>query len=148
MENILLCLSNFTAYFPITKACNNGDIITSLVLGFVAGASVVSHLFESHKHGMSGFGIDAKVSYMLNRFDVLGCVLVALRAGYLYWYKYGLSSDGLIANPLLTVATVVALALNAISEHDKDEKKYFILTHTLWHLSIFIYGYYWLDILI
>lgn len=96
MENLIVALSNFTCLDPIWKSYDQGDdIITFCSISFVSLASFVSHLFECHKHGMPGISgfLNAypmeEVSYVLNRFDVLGVFLLFGRMLYL-WLVSGL----------------------------------------------------------
>ena len=110
------------------------------MFAFVGSFSFLSHLAENHKHGMPGIGFSPNVSYILNRFDVLGVVLVALRMIYLYYWKRGISITLFLENPYLTSLLILAVACNLISEHDKynQELKWrYIVCHSIWHTSIF-----------
>lgn len=139
-RNIIVAASNATCVYPICKAVANRDYLTAGALSFVSAASIVSHLVENHKHGMPGIGVSKRVSYILNRFDVLGCGLVALRLGYLYASKYGLSPSILMNNKWLLVGALIAGLCLGISEHDKYNAKLqnvYMATHCVWHLAIF-----------
>ena len=84
MENIIVALSNFTVYYPIIKSYLNKDYITCVCLLYVTLGSFFSHLFECHKHGMSGLGLNKEISYLLNRIDVSGAIILSIRLLYLY----------------------------------------------------------------
>lgn len=73
--NILLCASNFMAIYPLTDLWYNKDYVTWTCLFFLTLFSAISHLFEGYKHGMYGFGTPPYIFYILNRFDVYGCVV-------------------------------------------------------------------------
>ena len=96
---------------------------------------------------MSGFGsilgidVSEKVSYILNRFDVIGVGLTIARFGYLYFLKFGFSITLIIEHPWLTLCLILAISLNLISEYDKysrNLKWMYIPIHCLWHISIFV----------
>ena len=139
MENIIVAISNFPALFPIKLAIYNNDCLTCCAVLFVFIASFVSHLFENHKHGMVGIAnINPNISYILNRFDILGVILVLLRFAYLI-YVYSIKK--LITNDFdIIIYLIVSSIFNIISEHDKYNaklKKIYIVTHIIWHISIF-----------
>ncbi len=86
-------------------------------------------------------GFSPNVSYFLNRLDVLGCVFVGIRFGYIYYKKYGLIINILIKNKYLILVYCLPFILLRISEHDKynkNLKNLYIITHSLWHISIFL----------
>ena len=136
MLNLLTTITNFTAYFPIRTAYLNGDYLTAGIVGFTALSSAISHLFESHKHRMWGFGTSPRTSYLLNRMDVLGVGLTILRVVYL-WYKSGLGLGLITGHPLLVNAGLLAFACNYLSERDPGYT-YYLPLHCIWHLSIFL----------
>ena len=140
LQNLIVALSNIPAIYPIYLASRQKDYLTVAALGFVGLASFTSHLVENHKHGMSGIGFSPKVSYILNRFDVLGCALVAMRFSYLYYNKYGLSLNIVLQNKVLFFSFLIPFIFLRISEHDKYNpklKNIYIITHCLWHITIF-----------
>lgn len=134
--NVVVALTNLVAYYPIKKAFNKKDFFTGNILLFVFIFSFISHLFESHKHGMIGFHISPNISYILNRFDVLGCVMIIIRFLYLL-YKQN------IQLPSFNVAlfgTFSFLCLR-ISEYDKYNKNYrtmYMITHSIWHITVYL----------
>lgn len=127
--NCWMAATNLTALFPLFKAKN--DTLTLYSLAFAAGASFISHLFESHKHGMIGFNCSHRVSYLLNRTDVLAAALLVIRIfSITKWatlFKY-------------SIPVCLCALLNLVSEYDKtpSTRRFFLLTHTLWHISIFV----------
>lgn len=141
LANLYLALSNFPAVYPISRAHRHGDYTTAGIIFFVSVASFVSHLAENHKHGMPGIGLSQRVSYILNRFDVLGCVLVGCRLAQLYLSKYGLSMAVAMDKKLKFLAMCLPFVLLRISEYDKYNptlKPLYIATHPIWHASIFM----------
>ena len=142
LENILLACTNLGAVAPIMTAWKMGDKWTALVIGYVGTASFISHLMENHKHGMSGIGIgfNKKMSYLLNRLDVIGCILTGARLAYIYWLKHGTSLQPLLSHPYLLALGILSYSLNIVSEYDKYNprlKWLYIPTHSLWHISVF-----------
>ncbi|AVL95183.1 hypothetical protein ma796 [Moumouvirus australiensis] len=136
LSNIIVGISNLPAYYAIKLSFNNGDYLTSAALSFVFSASFVSHLAENHKHGMSGIGFSSRTSYILNRF------------GYLYYSKYGTNFNVLVENQTLIYFGLLSFLLLRISEYDKYNPKLkyiYIVSHCLWHISIFTLIYHFLD---
>src|SRR5437868_10107233 len=88
MANVLVAITNFPIIFTILMTIKNKDHLTTCILIFLGLSSFISHLFENHKHGMYGFGVSPKISYILNRFDVIGVWSISLRLSYLYFNKY------------------------------------------------------------
>ncbi|XWV26323.1 hypothetical protein QJ857_gp0751 [Tupanvirus soda lake] len=140
MENLIVALSNLPCVYPLYKAYVHNDIYTTTAIAFVSFASFVSHLVENHKHGMPGIGFSTTTSYILNRFDVAGCVMIGTRLAYLYYKKYGYSVNGLKQHSLLLWLGLSMVAILKISEYDKYNPKFktmYIATHCLWHIGIF-----------
>lgn len=133
MLNLLTTITNFTSYYPIRRALLHGDWITALIISFAAMASAVSHLFESHKHQMTGFGTDPKISYLLNRVDVLAVIMTLGRVLYLwYWGHFKI-----LEHLTLLFSLILAWGCNLISESDPGYT-YYLPFHCVWHLSIFL----------
>lgn len=135
MLNLLTTVTNFTAYYPFLTSIHHGDHITATLTAFAGCASAVSHLFESHKHQMSGFGMDPQISYALNRIDVIGVILLSIRCAQLLfnknWWIF------LIDHWDLVVLAIPILLMNLISEMDSGHY-YYLPLHCVWHLSIFL----------
>ena len=147
MENLVVALSNAPALYPIYISFKNNDYITFNCILFVTLASFISHLFENHKHGMLGIiYINKNVSYLLNRFDVVGCIIVMTRFIYLYYSKYGYNLNLIVENRLYFTALICSFGLNQLSEYDKynpELKSMYIVTHSIWHISVFcLMGYF------
>lgn len=112
---------------------------------------MISHIVENHKHGMVGISrikVSKNLSYSLNRLDILGCVLTVLRFGYIYFKLYGLTYQTGMAQILFF--TVMFYLLNIISEYDKCNvrlKRCYIFFHSLWHLGIFVFMYFFLCVM-
>jgi len=131
--NVIMAASNIGCIQPIMTALQHNDTITLSVLIFVSLASTVSHLFETHKHGMYGFGVSKELSYFLNRLDVIGCVMLVSR--FLY-----ISPDFRMIQFNHIVILTIAFIVNIYSEHDAHnaERKYkYMLFHCVWHFLIY-----------
>ncbi len=134
MLNLLTTLTNFTAYLPIRTALVHEDYLTAGIVGFAAASSAVSHLFESHKHDMWGFGMNPNISYLLNRGDIFGACLTLARVSYL-WYQSSLGLNLFTQNKLF-LGICLACVYLVISEQDPGYH-YYVPLHCVWHLSIF-----------
>ncbi len=148
--NIYLAISNVLVILPLRTSYLNGDIITFSTIFFVGLMSFLSHLFENHKHGMKGFisvpinininiNCSYSLSYVLNRFDVLGCIFVLVRFLQLF-YKYMYNYNEYVLNDInIIVMALFSLSLNLISEYDKTIKTRcrYVITHSLWHVCIY-----------
>jgi hypothetical protein len=138
MWNSLTTLTNITAYYPVITALSLNDKITAYCVMFAAGSSAISHLFESHKHNMWGFGCPPHVSYVLNRLDVMGVVILVLRVSYLWskipgYIKLRIFTDDIPRVMLL----LLSVLCNLLSERDKGFM-YYLPLHCVWHMSIFL----------
>ncbi len=129
--NVFITLTSFVAIVPMAKAQEYHDYPTFLAILFVAVASVVSHLFQSDKHGMHGFNCPEQTSYWLTKIDCFGCVILLIRM--------------LMITPIATFRAhgemiIMTFVLNLISEYDQtpETKLFFLITHSLWHIFVFI----------
>ena len=151
MENIIVALSNYRIVYPICLSYSNRDYLTLTIIIILGLGSFISHLIENHKHGMSGIGFSIRLSYYLNRFDVFMCILISCRLVFLYYYKYKLNIMPIINSKLLMIKFVFSLLFMIISEYDKYNPKLkylYIITHCIWHMSIFSTLYDFLNTLI
>lgn len=130
--NFLLSISNFPIIFPLITTYSNNDNITFISIFFVGLMSFLSHLVENHKHDMKGIGFSKKISYILNRLDVLGCLIVSIRFLQLYYYNYAR-----FLNSQFYIMLSISLSFNLISAKSKT-KFIYIISHILWHISIFL----------
>lgn len=128
MENIIVAISNLPALGMIKTSYNHGDYLTSLIVIFLAYFSFVSHLFMSHKHGMTGFGINKEISKFLNYCDVFFCFILGIRFLYLNIWR--------ILDIIRIIQLISTFCLNLISESTKSRRIY-IITHSWWHILIF-----------
>lgn len=142
MENLIVALTNAPALFPLYKLYSKGDYLSTGILSGLTLASFGSHLVENHKHNMKGVfpSLPLKISYWACKTDVLFSGLTAIRMAYLYYKKFGFSLRIILRHPsLLLFAPVVAL-LGYVSEFDQynpDLKRFYMLSHSLWHIGIF-----------
>jgi uncharacterized membrane protein YadS len=140
MENIIVAVSNLASILPLYTSYAHNDIITMSLILFVSLASFMSHLVENHKHGMPGIGFSKKTSYLLNRLDVIGVILLGIRLIYLYYHKYGLNFFPIMQQKKLFIMVLILFILLRISEYDKYNPKYkkmYILNHFIWHIGIY-----------
>lgn len=145
-DNLLTTFTNIPMIMSIYLAYSNSDYMTMLCITFVMYFSFSSHLVENHKHNMTGLKrVSSRMSYFLNRMDVLGCLIVACRFCYLF-NEY----DPLIPFDELFLGCV-GLSLNYISEIEKYDPefkwKHYIPLHSLWHLMAARSMYVYLDII-
>lgn len=132
-----MALTNLMCLYPIIEAWNNDDFLTFVLTLNVGLASFFSHLFECHKHGMTGMGLSKRTSYILNRWDVTSAILILLRVIQLI-----LDNIEIVELPEFGRYMgwlIILLVLNLISEYDKTihTRSTYIVTHTIWHLGIF-----------
>ena len=143
MENILnviVAASNYPVVYPIMESYRKHDLVTSVMLANLAFASTVSHLVESHKHGMIGFGISKSVSELWNLYDRISSYIAVARLLYLVFSKYSVTAI-LTGHKLLLLRLCLSLCLGIISEYDKYNKSLrpiYIIAHTLWHITIYM----------
>jgi len=141
MENLLVASTNLPILLPLYLTYLNNDYLTGLSLLFLGIFSFTSHLFENHKHCMPGFGLSKRISYILNRLDVLGCIIVGPRLLYFAYINFLILSW----NKILIL--LILLCFNLVSEYDKTTvalKSRYILLHSIWHIGIFMWIYFFL----
>ena len=86
---------------------------------------------------MIGFYTYYDTSFLLNRLDVLGCILLIIRFVFLI----------LIGKIHLTftiiIQGIIAFVFLRISEYDKsrDTRTRYVITHSIWHIFIFFILY-------
>jgi len=141
LKNIFTASTNLVAIIPIKQSYKSNDFITCSFIMNAMTASLISHLFESHKHGLYGFGMPHIYSYYLNRWDVISAILLFLRIVYLIFenkerifnLKFGIILDILVKASLYMIC-------NKISEQNKTlaYQHIFLLYHNIWHTGIFL----------
>lgn len=143
-------MSNITCLYPLVVCYRHHDFYSLFCCSSLVCASFLSHLVENHKHGMTGMcrwlqdhpnvGCKGGISYILNRIDVLCCVIMGLRLCQLYLKKYSLNLSLLPIK--YWVRGLFMLLIMFISEYDQQNVKlkyFYVLTHSCWHLGIFIW---------
>lgn len=145
--NLIVASSNIPAVYPLYVSLLHSDYLTFGAIAFVSTFSFLSHLFENHKHGMNGIKFvttSKSFSYILNRLDVLGCILTAMRYIQIIIELDGLFIDKInkifLTQPALLSMMFTGLTLNMVSEHDKYNPKlrtFYVITHSFWHLIAF-----------
>jgi hypothetical protein len=140
--NLITTVTNITCVFPIARSIIQKDWITAGVIGFVAIASAVSHLVENHKHGMVGFfQVDPHTSWLLNRVDVFGSIMTIGRLLYLYYKKYDMNLVPMKSRPIewfLMLLPIVFLRISEYDKYNKELRSMYLVTHNIWHLSVFL----------
>lgn len=125
--NMFLASTNVAALWPMYYVNKNDHAMCVLIYG-AACSSFVSHLLQSHKHEMVGFGTSKEVSHVLNMIDISFAVNLALhvfrRMSWNLVWEFG---------PWLTMSYVC----NLISERVVISKRMFVLFHSAWHVSMF-----------
>ena len=137
--NVWMSANNILSIVPIYKSYTKKDYITTGTIGFVSFMSVISHLAENHKHGMLGIGWRTNTSYILNKLDVAGSIMVIVRFAYLYYNKYGTIIPK-VRHRSICLMSLFAVIFMKISEYDKynDQlRSMYIIFHSIWHLSIY-----------
>jgi hypothetical protein len=136
--NIITACTNLVAILAIELAEKYADSTTASCIKLAAAFSFVSHLAESHKHGLYGFGTQPEISYLLNRLDVFFASVLFARICYL---AYHMGWERLAEIPMdIYLLSLMCFLCNVISEWDKtaDTQFRFFLFHNLWHIGIFI----------
>jgi hypothetical protein len=140
--NFITAFSNVACLVPLAYIYEKKDYVTFSSLLFLFGASFSSHLIENHKHGMGIPTHSKKLSYILNKLDVAGAVLLATRMAFVHMpVVYKLTwVDAL--------ATVLTGCIGYVSEMDKtsNSKRSYIILHSSWHIGVFalVYRVFWL----
>lgn len=138
MENIIVSMTNLSAIGPIVLSFMYSDYWTMFTILFVAIFSFLSHLVQNHKHCMPGIGFSQNISRKLNEIDIFGCVFVIIRFEILLQHKY-------ILNYAYILTLLILILINFYSESDKINQSFkikYIVSHSIWHIGIFI----WLQI--
>lgn len=133
--NLLTTATNMVAVYPLFLAYRSHDMITCGLIGGAMTASMVSHLFQSHKHGMWGFGISTKVSYALDLIDIVCALALMGRVGYMAydWYLKGNN----VLYLLLGFAVCCGSMMISESDYTVATKKRFLICHNIWHVGVF-----------
>lgn len=134
--NLLTTATNLVALYPLSLAYRSNDMLTCGLIGGAMTASMISHVLQSHKHGMWGFGTRPKVSYILDLIDIVGALALTARVGYLGYQWYGKGND--LKYLLAGFSGCYIAMLISESDYTVATKKRFLLFHNIWHVGIFI----------
>ncbi|CAJ1399575.1 unnamed protein product [Effrenium voratum] len=129
--NLALALTNLACIFPVMVAADHGDTATAWLAFFAGAASFVYHLFESHKHGMAGYGASHSTSRALLGLDRVGAGLLICR-----------TAPRLLSRtvwPETLPVALLALIFLGLSEIPGLSKPVYLATHSGWHVAAF-YG--------
>ena len=131
LNNIIVASSNAMFLARLSLSFHKGDNVTSVFILGAGTASILYHLFESHKHGMVGFGCSHSHSRNLLTVDRLGVFFLFARSLFL------------LPSPFPTRIALEALGAGLFalySEYDKynpERQTGYIISHCIWHVSIF-----------
>jgi hypothetical protein len=131
--NVFLALSNFSAFFPFKTCIEYGDTTTALVIFGACGISAISHLFQSHKFGMPGFGCSHADSRLLDDADLfiagILCFRIFLIGGYvpLFWQFL----------PFFICPLVLCACSDIFGRYHM--RLQFVMLHSLWHVTEFMF---------
>lgn len=139
-DNIIVAFSNLIAILPITYSYIQEEYIITIATINILLWSFLSHLFESHKHGMNGFNCSAHYSDWLNRIDGISAFVLF----FIYFAKIYSKMNYLIYKSEFWLILTEALfggVYMLISEYDKynrDRKHVYIQFHCMWHSIIYL----------
>lgn len=152
INNIIVALSNLPIIYPMACSAYHGDRPTLYALYLMGFASFTSHLLMNDKHCLPGLPEHDRIpkilnsrslSFYMNKLDVLACIILGSRFGYLFFDKFGWEGILiLLKNKQRFVRLGFLVGLNAYSERDKYDpcsvRKY-VIAHSLWHILVFLW---------
>jgi hypothetical protein len=136
IPNMITAATNIFAVIPAAIAYSANDTVTSACVACAGFFSTISHLFESHKHGLHGFGMSPNFSWWLNKLDIGGVVVLSFRIIWILCLRKSFCTEFMrLLFPLMSL-----LICNLISEHDTSPRTTFryLLFHNAWHMGIFV----------
>lgn len=130
MENLILSLTNLYAIFPFVQYYQKGLYLKASSITFAAISSFVYHLIETHKHHMPGIGIfNDRVSHH---------IFLNLDRFFAFFAIYQCFSFKILNYPYHVIfALSMVFISEVISRLTSYEKIIHVITHSLWHISIF-----------
>ena len=142
--NLPTAISSLAFIIPLM---NSKDTVLSVLILNSGFWSFWSHLYQNHKHGMGLKLHTKKFSVILDNLDIFGCFLLFL---YVLCNIYGEKGFietlvWLIISPLaparsdlsLLLSTLMSFGILIYSEIFSKSRMEFIISHCVWHLSIF-----------
>lgn len=135
--NIVTAMTNAEAIYPLYVCYKAGDPSMAYLVAVAATASLVSHLFENHKHGMEGFGFSRRISIATNVVDILASLILIGTVGKMAWNLY-LKGDSLFLAKIFACYGVcnVFLLLNE-SDYSASTQRRYLVCHNIWHIGVF-----------
>ncbi len=141
MENWILTITNLPISYPLALMWKRNDFKSFTLLSGLGICSIVSHLGECHRKGMSGaLDFSDLSSWRWNKADQVGTYLIISRLIYLFWKKNVGSRELMINNLsenriLFLFFSLAGFALR-ISEWTNSQPLYLLL-HSIWHISVY-----------
>ncbi len=138
MENIIVASTNLVGLiaYPLCETK-----LERFALLMAMGSSILYHLMENQKHGMSGLSKTLSQPFyhqIFINFDRLSAILCV----------YVFLSTKILTNPnLLTISVISAIGiicgvLSEIVFRHPYYKNQYIITHCIWHICAFMSVYY------
>lgn len=135
--NILTAMTNVVAVYPLYIAYKAGDSGTLSLVGLAATASFLSHLFESHKHAMWGFGTSHKISSILNAIDIVAAIGLTGKIGKMGYNLYSKGDTSYLCKILALYGICNMFLLLSESDYSAATKQRYLICHNIWHIGIF-----------
>ena len=139
--NIILAASNTPCIYPIQLSIIKKYYWTTVVICLVSMTSIIFHLVENPTHGMTGIGFSAAVSNFFYRLDVSATILTTITFLFMYLAKYGFTFNVLLNNILFLLGIAVSLTflyISGMGENDPTTRNIYVITHGIWHITIFL----------
>lgn len=139
--NLITAITNITCIFPIYRTVIQKDWIMTGILLFVSIASVVLHLAENHKD------VSTDTSWLLSKFYVAGFIMTIGCLIYLYYMKFDTDLKPMTSNPIL-LFPLLFLRISEYGKYNSELQDIYLVTRSIWHLSVFLSIDYYLKNLI
>ncbi len=133
-RNIIMMMSNAAAVPAVLISFKFNDWWTFACIIMAAFFSAVSHLFESHKHGMTGFGCSKRNSRALNLGDIVAAMALVSRSAYIVYHHFPQESVMYYAQ---WFGVLWSIAIFSESDYSADTMNRYMIFHTIWHLGVF-----------
>jgi len=139
IANVVVALTNVMALLPLHYLFHKKDIISFTIVYQAMIASFFYHLFESHKHNLTGFGTSTKCSQHLLRLDsICASILFLYITTQSFLHEYYKDKKLWI----LTLFAFLCFGLSEFNSFFSQHKWQFAIVHGLWHVIGFYIVYY------
>src|SRR5437868_14932515 len=145
MQNVVTTITNLTCLLPLYLCYINKDYMTLYLITIVSIASLLMHVMENHHHGMPGLlNVSKQTSWMFNQIDISCALVTAAWLLYLYYNKYGLSIVRQ-TEVMWLLSPFLFLLLSNYDKYNAAWRTWYIITHSIWHITVFLSIYYYLN---